>query len=64
VQDEFVEMRGDDSTVFAATICTYKVRLAIHSTTRFTGHIAICLASGLINLVPVEVDNFPVPTGH
>ena len=59
-----MEMRGDDRTVFAPTICTYKVILAVQSTARFTGHIAICPNSHLINLVLVELVNFLVPLGH
>jgi len=57
-------MRGEGSTVFAPTTCTYKVRLAIQSSGRFAGHIANCPASNLINLVLVEVDKFSVPIGH
>ena len=59
-----MELRGDDSTVCAPTICKYKVRFAIQRVRRFTGHIAICPASSLINLVLVELDNFSVPIGH
>jgi len=49
VQDEFVELRGYGNTVFIPAIHTYKykVHLAIGNTTRFTWHIAVCLASSL-----------------